>query len=123
MSAATRSAAEPERTDRLRRFVADIDQTIRDVRRSVFALRQRPNATPSLLSDVVRQADAGRVRVTVTADAGARRVELLVAGDGRGGTGVFWAVPLGLTVGDVQSTGAQAVRPAGDHLGVRGGRP
>jgi two-component system, NarL family, sensor histidine kinase DevS len=38
----------------VRGFVADIDQTVRDLRRSIFFLQQRPNATPSLRADVLR---------------------------------------------------------------------
>ena len=35
-------------------FVEDIDQTIRDIRTSIFSLQQRANTTPSLRADVLR---------------------------------------------------------------------
>lgn len=40
--------------EQLRGFVGDIDQTIRDIRRSIFFLQQRPNSTPSLRGEVLR---------------------------------------------------------------------
>jgi signal transduction histidine kinase len=182
-----RQECEPARSAQVRGFVADIDQTVRDLRRSIFFLRQRPNATPSLraevlrviteacgplgfeptvrlegpldsrvppdiqleliatlratLSNVVRHAAARRVWVTVTV--AANRLELLVEDDGRGfppeqrvqhgglagitrraaemlghcrvyppgdgGTGVLWAVPLGVNIGERATTGAEPV--------------
>ncbi|HEU5470367.1 MAG TPA: histidine kinase [Actinophytocola sp.] len=44
----------PLAEDRLPAFVADIDQTIRDIRRSIFLLQQRPNSAPSLRGEVLR---------------------------------------------------------------------
>jgi signal transduction histidine kinase len=186
LQALNRQECEPARSARVRGFVADIDQTVRDIRRSIFFLQQRPNATPSLradvlrviseacgplgyeptvrldgpldssvppdiqleliatlraaLSNVVRHAQARRVWVTVTV--AANRLELLVKDDGQrlpaewiqrggladvtrraanlpghcrvyppgdGGAGVFWAVPLDVSFGDLEPTGVEPV--------------
>jgi signal transduction histidine kinase len=49
--------AEPEQLDG---FVAEIDQTIRDIRNSIFFLQQRANTAPSLRGEILRAiSDAG----------------------------------------------------------------
>src|SRR2546430_3897842 len=45
-------ATAPE--EQLQGFVADIDQTIRDLRRSIFFLQQRPNTAPSVRGEILR---------------------------------------------------------------------
>jgi signal transduction histidine kinase len=54
LQALNRQECEPARAARVQGFVADIDQTVRDLRRSIFFLQQRPNATPSLRAEVLR---------------------------------------------------------------------
>lgn len=54
LQALIRQECEPARASRVRGFVADIDQTVRDIRRSIFFLQQRPNATPSVRAEVLR---------------------------------------------------------------------
>ncbi|HET9139617.1 sensor histidine kinase [Actinophytocola sp.] len=49
-----RQLAGPAAEEQLHGFVADIDQTIRDIRRSIFLLQQRPNSAPSLRGEVLR---------------------------------------------------------------------
>ncbi len=49
-----RQLTEPVPEEQLRGFVADIDQTIRDIRTSIFFLQQRPNTTPSLRGEILR---------------------------------------------------------------------
>jgi signal transduction histidine kinase len=51
ISALERQQTKPEQ---LRGYVADIDQTIADIRRSIFFLQQRPNTAPSLRGEVLR---------------------------------------------------------------------
>ena len=46
--------AEPAPDEQLRDFVAEIDQTIRDIRMSIFCLQQRQSTTPSLRADILR---------------------------------------------------------------------
>lgn len=40
--------------DRLDGFVEDIDQTMRDIRRSIYFLQQRPNSVPTVRSELLR---------------------------------------------------------------------
>jgi signal transduction histidine kinase len=54
LQAFNRNMVEPEREEQLRGFVTDIDQTIRDIRRSIFYLKQRPNSPPSLRAEILR---------------------------------------------------------------------
>lgn len=54
LQALNRNLLEPARQEQLRGFVADIDQTIRDIRRSIFYLQQRPNSPPSLRAEILR---------------------------------------------------------------------
>jgi signal transduction histidine kinase len=49
-----RQLSGPVAEEQLHGFVADIDQTIRDIRRSIFMLQQRPNSAPSLRGEVLR---------------------------------------------------------------------
>jgi signal transduction histidine kinase len=49
-----RQLSGPVAEEQLHGFVADIDQTIRDIRRSIFLLQQRPNSAPSLRGEVLR---------------------------------------------------------------------
>lgn len=44
----------PAPDEQLDGYVADIDQTIRDIRTSIFRLQQRPNTTPSLRGEILR---------------------------------------------------------------------
>jgi len=44
----------PAPEEQLKGFVAEIDQTIRDIRTSIFCLQQRPNTTPSLRGEILR---------------------------------------------------------------------
>jgi signal transduction histidine kinase len=61
LQAMNRNMVEPAR-EQLRGYVADIDQTIRDIRRSIFYLRQRPNSPPSLRAEILRViSEASRV--------------------------------------------------------------
>lgn len=54
IQALNRRIAEPAPEEELRGFVAEIDQTIRDIRTSIFFLQQRPNTTPSLRGEILR---------------------------------------------------------------------
>lgn len=52
--------AQPAPDEQLNGFVAEIDQTIRDIRNSIFFLQQRPSTTPSLRGEILRAiSDAG----------------------------------------------------------------
>ena len=46
--------AEPAPDEQLHGFVAEIDQTIRDIRTSIFCLQQRQSTTPSLRAEILR---------------------------------------------------------------------
>ena len=46
------ASAVPE--ERLRGFVEDIDQTVRDIRRTIYLLQQQPNSGPSVRGEVLR---------------------------------------------------------------------
>jgi signal transduction histidine kinase len=54
IKALNRQLTEPAPDEQLRGFVADIDQTIRDIRTSIFVLQQRPNTAPSLRGEILR---------------------------------------------------------------------
>jgi signal transduction histidine kinase len=54
MQALNRQLTEPASEEQLRGFVAEIDQTIRDIRTSIFALQQQPNSAPSLRVEILR---------------------------------------------------------------------
>jgi signal transduction histidine kinase len=52
--------AGPAPDEQLNGFVAEIDQTIRDIRNSIFFLQQRANTAPSLRGEILRAiSDAG----------------------------------------------------------------
>lgn len=54
MQALNKQLGEPAPEEQLRTFVAEIDQTIRDIRTSIFCLQQRPNTAPSLRAEILR---------------------------------------------------------------------
>jgi two-component system, NarL family, sensor histidine kinase DevS len=53
MQAMTRKLGAPE--EELRGFVGELDQTIRDIRTSIFCLQQRPRTVPSLRAEILRE--------------------------------------------------------------------
>lgn len=53
MQALTRKLGAPE--EELRGFVGELDQTIRDIRTSIFCLQQRPNTVPSLRAEILQE--------------------------------------------------------------------
>ena len=58
MQSLTRRLGAPE--EELRGFVGELDQTIRDIRTSIFCLQQRPNTVPSLRAEILQEiSDAG----------------------------------------------------------------
>lgn len=58
MQALNKRLGAPE--EPLRGFVAEIDQTIRDIRTSIFCLKQRPSTVPSLRAEILHEiSDAG----------------------------------------------------------------
>jgi two-component system, NarL family, sensor histidine kinase DevS len=58
----TKQLAGPGPAEQASWFVAEIDQTIRDIRTSIFFLQQRPNTAPSLRAEILRViSEAGAV--------------------------------------------------------------
>jgi signal transduction histidine kinase len=49
-----RQRSEPTPDEQLHGFVSEIDQTIRDIRMSIFCLQQRQSTTPSLRAEILR---------------------------------------------------------------------
>jgi two-component system, NarL family, sensor histidine kinase DevS len=49
-----RHQADTPSGEHLKGFVDELDQTIRDIRRSIFLLQQRPNVVPSLRGEILR---------------------------------------------------------------------
>jgi signal transduction histidine kinase len=54
MQALNKRLGKPASEEQLQTFVAEIDQTIRDIRTSIFCLQQRPNTLPSLRAEILR---------------------------------------------------------------------
>jgi signal transduction histidine kinase len=54
IQALNRQRANPTPDKELHGFVAEIDQTIRDIRRSIFLLQESPNTAPSLRGEIQR---------------------------------------------------------------------
>jgi signal transduction histidine kinase len=54
MQALNKQLGRPASEEQLQTFVAEIDQTIRDIRTSIFCLQQRPNTLPSLRGEILQ---------------------------------------------------------------------